>query len=354
MVLGLGRLDLSNIQNAQQTSQLNQQLTSNLQQQPNIQLAGQPDATSLLVQQQLQQQIQQQQLQQQQLQQQQLQQQQIQQQQLQQQQLQQQQLQQQQLQQQQLQQQQMQQQTQTNQLQQLQPTLPGYFISNNVTPIATNSIRPIVLDHNNNAINLASINMNQFGRTDEQLLSNEQLTDRIISPSTQSETSTNTQISKKIGIRVGSPPPEGQFKCWTLPRYIGVPFTQQQAATTRYTPQYVMSYNTQYPTLNQSMLSARKQFDAQQFASQILYSKQNERMNMDLESPQSNSQPDLIGAVGDQQSVTPTPNQQPFYNYYPAMQTHLEPSDLPDSYAKFCYETATHKYYTIPGRSLSE
>lgn len=233
---------------------------------------------------------------------------------------------------------------------QLQPSLPGYFtLSNNVTPLAGSNLRPIVLtDHNNNALSLANLNR-AFDRS-QQLLS-EQLTGRsgLISPSTQSETSTNTQISKKIGIRVGSP--EMEFKCWTLPRHVNTqPLNAaSQTANIRYTPNTQLlrndgSYASQFAN-QASLMSARKQFDAQQFASQILYSKQN---RLDAESPQSNSQPDLL-IDHTQQSITPTPvnlqQQQLYGQYYPLQ---LNQADLPN-YAKFCYETATHKYYTIPG-----
>lgn len=236
------------------------------------------------------------------------------------------------------------QQTQTvNQAPQLQPSLPGYFLSN-VTPMAGANLRPLVItDHNNNAINLANLNR-AFDRS-EQLLSEQLATSRsgLISPSTQSETSTNTQISKKIGIRVGSP--EMEFKCWTLPRYVTQPLGQP--ANVRYTPntQLVMNGG-QYQFANQaSLMSARKQLDAQQFASQILYSKP-QRL-ADHESPQSNSQPDLLIDHA-QQSPTPVnlqQQQQLYSQYYPLQ---LNQADLPN-YAKFCYETATHKYYTIPG-----
>lgn len=233
--------------------------------------------------------------------------------------------------------------------QQLQPGLPGYFLSSNVTPMAGANLRPIVLtDHNNNAINLANLNR-AFDRS-EQLLG-EPLTSRsgLISPSTQSETSTNTQISKKIGIRVGSP--EMEFKCWTLPRYVTQPLANQPA-NVRHTPNTQLIINGgggggSYQLTNQAALM-RKQLDAQQFASQILYSKSSRLADQD--SPLSNSQPDLL-IDHPQQSVTPTPanlqqqQQQLYGQYYPLQ---LNQADLPN-YAKFCYETATHKYYTIPG-----
>lgn len=238
---------------------------------------------------------------------------------------------------------------------QLQPSLPGYFLSNNVTPLAGSNLRPITVltDHNNNAINLANLNR-AFNRNDQllgdQLLGDQLATSRsgLISPSTQSETSTNTQISKKIGIRVGSP--DAEFKCWTLPRYVTQPLNGQ-GTNLRYTPNAQLlrndGYASQFANQAASMMSARKQFDAQQFASQILYSKAN-RLN--AESPQSNSQPDLL-IDHTQQSITPTPvnlQQQLYGQYYPLQ---VNQADLPN-YAKFCYETATHKYYTIPGREF--
>ena len=233
-----------------------------------------------------------------------------------------------------------------------QAQLPGYFIAaNNVTPLINNNTRPIC-DHNNNAINLTSLN--QFDRDEQQL--NEQLTTRIISPSTQSETSTNTQISKKIGIRIGSPPPEMEFKYWTLPRYIQQP--QPLTQTIRYTPntQRFMNYETnnqfQNSIPNQSSAD-RKQFNAQQFASQIIYNKQN-RLSADLDSPQSASHSDLLLDDQQQQSVTPSNLQsQQFYNYPASFEQNQ--ASLADSYAKFakyCYETKTHKIYTIPGNLL--
>lgn len=218
--------------------------------------------------------------------------------------------------------------------------IPNYFLTNNPQANVMNNIRPIMLDHNNNTISLSNaVNENNF---DSNKNSAKNDITRNVSPSTQSEASTNTQTSKKIGFRVGSPPPEMQFKCWTLPRYVQQPIQNRHNSNNTND----INSNSQFENRKSKINFAfeKEKLDGHQFTSQIFYKNKNNASDM---LSQSNSQHDL---TNNQNSTTPTPNHS-FLNYYP-MHLHLEQNKLPTSYAKYVYETATHKYFTIPGTYL--
>lgn len=193
---------------------------------------------------------------------------------------------------------------------------------------------------------------------------------RPLSPSTFSESSSCTPAGgKKIGFRVGSPPPEMHFKRWTLPRNLHqqrlqrqqqhwqrLHFTElqqqraQRSAALDDNQPRPTSARSRTPTLSKRTRSAVP--TASSATANVKQKRPLPATNSNSKSYGSHAQ--LSPTTGDKNSDRLMKWQRLQQFLQSAAPPFLFPAQLPlpTSYAKYLYETATHKYYTIPGKAV--
>ena len=218
---------------------------------------------------------------------------------------------------------------------------------------------------------------------------------RPLSPSTFSESSSCTPAGqKKIGFRVGSPPPEMHFKCWTMPRNVHQQRLQRQqqhwqrlhfaelqqqraqkAIATAFVAEQQMqrpvSARSRTPTMTTKTFAKRPMSQRQPPAKHRRSTNTSGPTGPQLTRPTSafGRASEMMMALDgradeeeEEDSALQSTRQQCldrleklerlqrfWQTVAPPMLFSAQPRHLPTSYAKYLYETATHKYYTIPG-----
>jgi hypothetical protein len=191
---------------------------------------------------------------------------------------------------------------------------------------------------------------------------------RPLSPSTFSESSSCTPASgKKIGFRVGSPPPEMHFKRWTLPRNLHQQRLQRQqqhwqrlhfaelqqqraqrAAALDDNQPRPTSARSRTPTFSKRPLVARQPTNGKSKRSTATTNAKSFGSHPQL--PPSPDPMDYESQGADPDRLLKWQRFQQFLQSAAPPFLFSAPPPLPTSYAKYLYETATHKYYTIPGK----